>query len=38
MAPTIFSKLDFSRILNDVQGYGTVFLDRIREIVVWVGG
>ena len=31
MAPTIFLAKDFSRILNDVQGYGTIFLDRIRE-------
>ena len=30
MAPSIFSE-DFSRILNDVNGYGHVFLDRIRE-------
>ena len=31
MAPTIFPEKDFSYIFNDVQGYGTVFLDRIRE-------
>ena len=31
MAPTIFPKKKFSRIFNDVQGYGTVLLDRIRE-------
>ena len=31
MAPTIFPEKDFSRILNDVQDYGTIFLDRIWE-------
>ena len=31
MAPTIFPERDFFRIVNDVQGYGIVFLDRIRE-------
>jgi len=31
MAPTIFLEKDFSRILNDIQGYEIVFLDRIRE-------
>ena len=31
MAPTMFLKKDFSRILNDVQDYGTIFLDRIHE-------
>ena len=31
MAPTIFLEKDFSRIFADVQGYGTVFLDQIRE-------
>ena len=31
MAPTIFPEKDFSRLLSDVQGYGTIFLDRIHE-------
>ena len=31
MAPTVFLEKDFSRIFNVVQGYGTLFLDRIRE-------
>ena len=31
MAPTIFAEKDFSRILSDINGYGLVFLDRIRE-------
>ena len=31
MAPTIFAEKIFSRILMDVNGYGTVFMDRIRE-------
>ena len=31
MAPTIFSEKDFSRIFSDVNGYGHVLLDRIRE-------
>ena len=31
MALTIFTEKDFSRILSDVNGYGHVFLDRIRE-------
>ena len=31
MAPIIFPEKDFSRIFHDVHGYGTVFLDRIRE-------
>ena len=32
MAPTVFPEKDFSRILSDVNGYGHVFLDRIREL------
>ena len=31
MAPTIFAEKNFSRILSDVNGFGHVFLDRIRE-------
>jgi len=31
MAPSIFAEKDFSRILNDVNGYGHIFLNRIRE-------
>ena len=31
MAPSIFTKNDFSCIFNSVNGYGHVFLDRIRE-------
>jgi len=31
MAPSIFAEKDFSRILSDVNGYGNIFLDRIRE-------
>ena len=31
MAQTIFAEKDFSRILNNVNGYGIVILDRIRE-------
>ena len=31
MAQTIFAENDFSRILNTVNGYGIVFLDRVRE-------
>ena len=31
MAPTIFAAKDFSRILTYVNGYGHIFLDRIRE-------
>ena len=27
----IFPEKDFSRIFSDVHGYGTVFLDQIRE-------
>ena len=30
MAPFIFAKKDFARILSDVNGYGHEFLDRIR--------
>jgi len=29
MAPSIFAEKDFARILNDVNGYGHIFLDRI---------
>ena len=32
MAPTIFAEKDFSRIFSDINGYGHVFLNRIR---VW---
>ena len=31
MAPSIFAEKDFSRIMNDVNGYSHVFMDRIRE-------
>jgi len=31
MAPTIFQEKYFSRILNDINGNGHVFVDRIRE-------
>ena len=31
MAPVICAEKDFSRIFNDIHGYGTVFLDRIRK-------
>jgi len=31
MAPSIFAEKDFSRIFSDVNGYGHIFLDRIRE-------
>ena len=31
MAPSIFAEKDFTRILSDVNGYGHIFLDRIRE-------
>jgi len=31
MTPTVFPEKDFSNILSDVNGYGYVFLDRIRE-------
>ena len=31
MAPSIFAEKDFSKIVNDVNGYGYVFLDSIRE-------
>jgi len=31
MVPSFFTEKDFSRILNNVNGYGIVFLDRIRE-------
>jgi len=31
MAPTIFAEKIFSRILTDVNGYGSVFVDSIRE-------
>jgi len=31
MAPTIFDEKIFSRIFMDVIGYGTVFMDRIRD-------
>jgi len=31
MALIIFLEKDFFKIFNDVHGYGTVFLDRIRE-------
>ena len=31
MALTIFAEKDFSRIFTDINGYGHVFLDRIRE-------
>jgi len=30
MAPSIFAEKDFARILSDVNGYGHIFLDRIR--------
>ena len=28
--PSIFAEKDFARILSDVNGYGHIFLDRIR--------
>jgi len=31
MAPLFFAEKDFSRIFTDVNEYGHVFLDRIRE-------
>ena len=31
MALSIFAEKDFSRILNDVNGYGLVFLDRLES-------
>ena len=31
MAPSIFAEKDFSRIFSDVNGYGHITLDRIRE-------
>ena len=31
MAPSIFTEKDFSRIFSDINGYGHIFLDRIRE-------
>ena len=31
MAPVFFAEKDFSRIFNNIHGYETVFLDRIRE-------
>ena len=31
MASSIFTEKYFSRILSDINGYGHVFLDRIRE-------
>ena len=31
MAPTVFAEKDFSRLFSDLNGYGHVFLDRIRE-------
>ena len=31
MAPTIFPEKNFARIFKDIHGYGTIFLDRIRE-------
>jgi len=31
MAQTIFAEKDFSRTQNNVNGYGIVFLDQIRE-------
>ena len=31
MAPTLFSEKFFSRILMDVNRYGTVFMDHIRD-------
>ena len=31
MAPVIFFEKDFSRIFSDIHGYGTVFLNRIRQ-------
>jgi len=30
MAPSIFAEKDFARILSDLNGYGHIFLDRIR--------
>ena len=30
MAPSLFPKKDFSRTLNDSNGYGHLFIDRIR--------
>ena len=31
MAPTIFAEKDFSKILTDVNQYGHVFIEKIRE-------
>ena len=31
MAPSIFAKKNLARIFSDIHGYGTIFLDRIRE-------
>ena len=31
MAPSIFVEKDFARIFSDINGYGHIFLDRIRE-------
>ena len=31
IAPTIFAEKNFVRIFMDVNNYGTIFLDRIRE-------
>ena len=31
MAPSIFARKDFARIFSDINGYGYIFLDRIRE-------
>ena len=31
MAPSIFAENNFARIFMDIHGYGTIFLDRIRE-------
>jgi len=36
MAPSIFLEKDFAKILNDNNGYGYMFIDRIRERV-WYG-
>ena len=31
MAPTIFAEKNFARIFTDIQNYGTIFLERIKE-------
>jgi len=31
MAPTVFAEKNFASVFIDVHGYGTIFLDRIRE-------